>query len=139
MSVTTQVEVWEVWKEDKVDLKKIIEQQKEERKDVEKVIKVIQTNERLLREVAERKRCGITYDVEKENIPTRMKWEREEMNVVKNILKKKEWWGIKWIKRSDDFGVIWSEGGKGGERVKEDWGNEFTIEEKNGDNIKVVV
>lgn len=55
--VTAQVEVWRGKKEkDKVDFKQIIEQQKGEWKEEEKeVVKVMQTDERLLRAVTEEK------------------------------------------------------------------------------------
>lgn len=50
------------------------------------MIKVLQMNERLVREMAERKRCLIIYGVKEKTIALSMKRERE-MNLVKNVQK----------------------------------------------------
>lgn len=52
------------------------------------VIWVMQTNERLVKEVMKRKGCVLIHGVEEENIPLILKREREEINVVKKIKNK---------------------------------------------------
>lgn len=48
------------------------------------VVRVIQTNKRLGRDVAERQRVVI-YGVEEDSNTTRSKTEREELNTLKNL------------------------------------------------------
>lgn len=69
-------------------MKKIIDQQKEELKEVgNEVSMVMETNEKLVRKVAEGKRSVVIVKVKEENIPLNTKSEREATNVVENILK----------------------------------------------------
>lgn len=86
-NITTHVEVWKEEIGDKEDFNQITEQQKGESNEAEEGINVLQTNERLVREVAERKRykrnniCS-----QRENIPEDKEGERKEINFVKNIM-----------------------------------------------------
>lgn len=71
-----------------MDFIQILKEQKIEGKGVEKELtRAIQTNKRLVREVAEKERVIMMYGVKWDINPIRSKMEREEMNTVKNTEK----------------------------------------------------
>ena len=81
------------WKEekekDKITFKEIFEQQEMESKVRMKkeVIKVLKTNENIVRDATEKKKNVMIYGLKKKVIPMRTKRKKEETKCIKEILK----------------------------------------------------
>ena len=81
------------WKEekekDKISFKEIFEQQQMESKVrmEKKVIKVLKTNENIVRDAAEKKKNVMIYGLKEKVLPMRTKREKEETKCIKEILK----------------------------------------------------